>query len=340
LGNNVSNALELRSARSIQEFWMDFLLEEEFSVTSDFTCNFLFACDPALKYRSTDRVAHSVSDKHGEADLVVLLSAIRNPDQSERLALLIEDKITAAFQPQQAERYRNRGNAGKNDGLWDSFLTILVAPQAYIPVGHGFDAAIPFERIKDWLCLSDPARRAFKLRRIDEAISKKNATGVQVVDAEMTAFRAAYYDYLHSFNAGHGTDFAMRPPKDTYYGDSWFEFKSNALPSWSEIRHMASAGNIELIFKDTEYERSTGIAELLEAGMELIRTGKYFQHVTIRLRAPKIAAFHDFDAMQKDVETTLIGAEQLLRLFRRHQARFEEILIPARAKQKTLGKSL
>jgi len=339
LGKNASNEPELRSARSIQEFWMDFLLEEEFSVTSDFTRNFLTACDPAFKYGSTDKVTHSVSDKHGEADLVVLLSAIRNPDQSVRLALLIEDKITAGFQPQQAERYRNRGKAGKNDGLWDSFLTVLVAPQAYIPIAHGFDAAISFERIKDWLCLSDPARREFKLRRIDEAISKKNATGVQVVDAEMTAFRAAYYDYLQSFNARQGTDFAMRPPKDTYYGDSWFIFKSNALPSWSEIRHMASAGNIELTFKDTDYDRTTGIAELLESGMELIRTGKYLQHVTVRLRVPKIAAFHDFDDMQKNVETTLIGAEHLLRLFQRHQARFEEILIPARAKQKNLGKS-
>ena len=43
--------------------------------------------------------------------------------------------------------------------------------------------------------------------------------------------------------------------------------------------------------------------------------------------------------MQKNVETTLIGAEHLLRLFQRHQARFEEILIPAQAKQKTFGKS-
>ena len=101
----------------------------------------------------------------------------------------------------------------------------------------------------------------------------------------------------------------------------------------------SSAGNIELTFKDTEYEKSTGIAELVDAGMELIRTGKYLQHVTIRLRAPRIAAFHNFDDMQKDVDATLVGAEQLLRLFQRHQARFEEILIPARAKQRTLGKS-
>ncbi len=339
MGNNAGNSLAFRSARSIQEFWMDFLLEEEFSVTADFTPNFLTACDPAFKYRSTDKVAHSVSDKYGEADLVVILSAVREPNHSERLALLIEDKITAGFQPQQAERYRNRGIAGKDAGLWDSFLTVLVAPQAYIPIAHGFDAAVPFERIKDWVCPSDPTRGEFTLRRIDEAISKKNATGVQVVDAEMTAFRAAYYDYLQSFNAREGTDFAMRPPKDTYYGDSWFIFKSNSLPSWSEIRHMAPAGNIELTFKNTDYERTTGIAALLEPAMELIKTGKYMRHVTVRLRVTQIAAFRDFHDMQNTVEATLIGAKQILQLFQRHQARLEQILIPARTNQKILGKS-
>lgn len=339
MSNSTSHEPELRSSRSIQEFWMDFLLEEEFSVSPDFTRQFITACDPALTYRSTDKVAHSVSDKHGEADLIVLLSVIRDADQSPRLALLIEDKITAGFQPQQAGRYRNRGKAGKDDGLWDRFLTVLVAPKAYIPLGHGFDASISFEEIKSWLCLGDPIRREFKQRRIDEAISKKNATGVQVVDAEMTAFRAAYFDHLQSFNARHGTDFAMRPPKDTYYGDSWFILKSHALPPWSVIRHMASAGNIELTFQDTDYEKCTGLDELREADMELIRTGKYRQHVTLRLHVPKIVAFNDFQSRQEDVETTLYGAERLLRLFQQNQVEFEKIVIPARVREKTVGKA-
>jgi hypothetical protein len=130
----------------------------------------------------------------------------------------------------------------------------------------------------------------------------------------------------------------MRPPKDTYYGDSWFILKSQLLPPWSNIRHMASAGNIELTFQDTDYQTCNGLEELLESDMELIKTGKYLQHVTLRLHVPKIVAFNDFQGRQEDVETTLVGAERLLRLFQQHQIEFEKILIPARAKEKMARK--
>ena len=329
---DASNEPRLRSSRSIQEFWIDFLLEEEFRVDRGFARSFLAACNSTLNYLRTDQVTHSMSDKHGEADVVVLLSTTREPNRPERLALLIENKITAGFQPRQAERYRLRGEAGKSEDLWDAYLTVLVVPAAYIPTAHGFDAEVPLERIKDWICLNDPTRRAFKLARIDEAISKKNTTGVQIVDPEMTTFRAAYYANLQRFNHRQGTDFSMREPKDTYYGDSWFILKSNALPPRSEIRHMATAGNIELTFKDTDYAKAAGITELLEPDMTLVQTGKYQQHVTVRLPAPKIMTFNAFERDKEIIEAVLASAERLWRMFQRNRSRFETLLTPVSAK--------
>ncbi len=321
----------LRSSRSIQEFRIDFLLEEEFNVDPSFARKFTAACRPELSFTGIERVIHSVTDKHGEADLVVVVSATMPNGETSRLALLIEDKITAGFQPEQAARYHSRGAEGVTNGHWTCFVSVLVAPSAYISDGHGFDAAISLEHVKEWICADDIARRRFKIAKIDEAISKRNATGVQVVDPVMTAFRAAYYNYLGEFNKAHGTDFTMRAPAETYWGDTWFVLRSPSLPNSARIRHMPQPGNIELTFRDINVSTATDLSGLLDPEMRLIPTGKYNQHSTIRCAAPKIPTFDDFARDQPKVEAALLSAKKLWLLVERERARIEQILTSASA---------
>jgi hypothetical protein len=274
---------------------------------------------------------HSSWDKYGEADLIVVATATKPSGETVQLAILIEDKITAAFQPSQASRYHLRGAEGVTNGQWTCFKAVLVAPSAYITAEHGFDAAVSLEEIKEWICLGDPARRLFKTAKIDEAISKKNVTWVQIVDPEMTSFRAAYYSYLQEFNAGHGTDFTMRPPAPTYWGDSWFILRSAALPNSAQIRHMPQSGSIELSFKDTNVTKTAALSALLDKDMKLLPTGKYKQHTTIRLAAPKIPVFDDFARDRRKVEAALLNAERFWQLVQQERLRIDEILVIAHA---------
>src|SRR6266436_5009178 len=94
---------EVSSPRKVQEVHVDFLLQEEFCVNPSFLRKFIE--DVGLKHIPGDivRVQRSESDPYGEADLVVVYTL---EGSSEKIALLIEDKIRAVFQPQQAERYR------------------------------------------------------------------------------------------------------------------------------------------------------------------------------------------------------------------------------------------
>jgi hypothetical protein len=327
--NNLSTDV-LRPSRSIQEFRIDFLLEEEFTVDLHFAQAFLTASGVLFSINSVGDVIHSVSDKHGEADLIVLINAERPNGDIVKVALLIEDKINAAFQPYQSDRYQQRGKDGVSVGKWDVFVTVLVAPSAYIRDPHGFDKAITLEQIKKWVCPNDFARRDFKVKKIDEAITKKNSTGVQIIDESMTAFRQSYYSYLQMFNVRRNTDFTMRTPGPTYYGDTWFQLKSDALPAWAEVRHMAPNGTIEISFKDTELAKAAALSEILESDMNLIATGKYKQHVTIRLPVPPIANFDSFERDQPKIETALLTAERLWRFYQDKQPKFDAILMPAR----------
>jgi hypothetical protein len=321
----------LRSSRSIQEFRIDFFLEEEFTVDGDFVRAFMAAAgkDP-LSAKCVEYVSHSVSDKYGEADLVVLITTALPSGSAVKLALLIEDKINAGFQPSQPQRYRQRGEEGVSSGRWASFVTVLVAPAAYITLSHGFDAAVSLEQIREWICPHDAERRAYKVGKIEEAIKKQGTHGVQTVDYDMTTFRIAYYEYLQTFNSQRGTNFTIRAPAPTYYGDTWFVLKSASLPTWAQLRHMAQTGNIEINFNDVEFAKSDRLAEFLESDMVLVSTGKYKQHVTVRLATPQIPKFDSFERDRPKVEAALLSAERLWRLYLEKLAGFEAILVPAR----------
>jgi len=59
-------------------------------------------------------------------------------DRWRRIRILIENKLDAAFQPQPAERYRQRGDAYFQNGECDRWVTVLLAPRERNPFGLPF----------------------------------------------------------------------------------------------------------------------------------------------------------------------------------------------------------
>jgi len=324
---------QVKSARSIQEFWIDFLLEEEFRVDPGFVASFVTYVIPGTTSRKVEKVVHSMTDKYGEADLAVFFEAcIDEQGQEEKLVFLIENKITANFQPKQAERYRNRGEDGLHEKRWTRYRTILIAPENYIASkgNQGFNITLSLETIKPWLCPNDEARRQFKQARIDEAIEKKSVSGLKVEDLTMTEFRAAYFYHLQDFNSRKGTNFVSPPPRRAYWGDYWFQMKSIDLPAWAVFRHRAPSGDISIDFRDVDISKVSELEELLEPDMFMIASGKYFQHTSIRISIPPITSFASFDENQATVEAALSGAERLWTLYKTQKSACNVILAKGR----------
>ena len=123
---------------------------------------------------------HSAATGRGESDLVLLLS-----DGTRRHALLIEDKIDAPAQLNQAERYLMRGEDGVAAGDWDGFSVILVAPQGYIDSdSEPYPHAVSYQRIREALGRGDE----FAWRLLSDAINKQRASWQPNRDQVMTAF--------------------------------------------------------------------------------------------------------------------------------------------------------
>lgn len=118
---------------SVYERDMDFLFMRKLAQDKAFVRKFFLECKELAEKHydkadfTVEKVAHSVTTEDGESDIEVILSV-----DGKRIALLIEDKIDAVAQPEQAERYNLRGQKTIERGDYDEFYVFIVAPQAYL----------------------------------------------------------------------------------------------------------------------------------------------------------------------------------------------------------------
>ncbi|WP_232700568.1 PD-(D/E)XK nuclease family protein [Halobacterium wangiae] len=70
-----------------------------------------------------------------------------------RHLVLVENKIDASFQPNQIERYYNRGQFRVDRENWDSFTICLLAPERYVSqeTRAEFDSVIHYEAVLNYL---------------------------------------------------------------------------------------------------------------------------------------------------------------------------------------------
>lgn len=328
---------------TVREVHVDFLLEEEFSVNPSFLRNFIEAA--ATSFIKTtpenshpqshpefikaalqdgaqfepERVEHSVSDRHGEADLILVYRHLNGTAQS--VTILIEDKIGAIFQPLQPERYRRRSLERNN--CW----TCLVASKKYIQRGHSFDAAVELEQIEQWFTGSDPLRAGFKAKVVKRAIEKSETAAVKVVDEVMTAYRFAHYEFFKEFFKDELQDVSMHLQGPTWWGDSWFRIRSRLLPKGAYINHKSAEGSVDLTFPHTNASSLADIRPILESGMKIQQT---YKSAAIRLAVPKIEDFSSFEDERTKVAEAFSAVTRLLRFYVRERARLEPVLEGAR----------
>jgi hypothetical protein len=130
---------------AVSERDVDLLILEEMSVNRTFIEAFL--AEIGLDELQQWKVFHSVTDSAlGETDLLVRLML----EGGISRAVMIENKIDAIAQPEQANRYKLRGEAGIENGDWSSFSTCIMAPGRHLQ-GTGdvslYDHRVSCERI-------------------------------------------------------------------------------------------------------------------------------------------------------------------------------------------------
>ncbi len=256
------------------------MLEEEFGVKPAFLSFFLEHANQHFEavWTAEERSAlltsasswnchaiRSATTNAGETDVLVIYQCEQDP--SSRVAILIEDKIHAGFQKDQAVRYRVRGEAGKLVGHWNHFFTCLVSPEKYSKDAAGFDTRVPLESISHFFHnVAEPNDRTrFKAAVIDRALSNFAATSLHNIDPVMTAFRASYADQAANFFAQ--TLVQWEPARDAWYDDSWFSFTHPDLSTKTKIIHKTKKGSVELTLLKSEADQVAASVSEISAGV-------------------------------------------------------------------------
>lgn len=303
---------------AVRERQIDFLLQEEFSLGTSFLQEFLNLCGIGQTAIEVCDVRASVRDQYsnessGESDVVVLYRAQGDAD-SVRRALLIEDKIDAAFQPDQATRYKRRGELGIPK-LWSAYATCLVAPSAYIKEDHGFQYEAALEAISPLLSPDSAQRRQFKQKIIKTAIESQSLVGPKIEISKITEFRRRYYLAFQQFRAeleSQNESFTLRDvdapkPRAAWWGDTWYSFKGPGLNPRAYVNHKADRAYVDLTFPNTD-KRDLEQNGPFDADMTVHQTGK---SAALRLESPLIDQLADFSSQAALVSKAF---QQVLRL--------------------------
>lgn len=255
---------------------------------------------------------HSVTHPNlGESDLILILST---PEEKKR-AILIEDKIDADPQPEQADRYQRRGRVGTERGFWDEFCTCLVAPERYLQQVRGserYDFTISYEEVREWYRLTGPdsPRNQYKIRLLDEAIEQNRRGYTAVPHPAVTEMYHRYYDLVQEKSP----ELRMRRPDSVPAKSDWVRFFPDGLSDEMVLRHKFGFGRVDLEIKgygDRVEELRAANASLLSDGMDVLQTSK---SASICVFVPTVDRFGGFDAQRADVEEALAAALRLLKL--------------------------
>jgi len=306
-----SNTLKV-SIGAVSERDVDFLLVEEFASSPDFVRWFLERIEATARAPLNVLLCRrSATDSLGESDVEVF---VRVGD--ETIAILIENKVHAAAQPRQAERYRERGEGHVRVGRCQRFVTVLVAPQVYLRGKvRGFDKTISYEDLVNQFEHAEVvlARSRFKAAVLRGAIEKA-IHGYQFEEgAPVTRFWKRYWERSQAIVP----DLDMKKPVGIPASSSFVYFRPGRMPKGSYLVHKMAHGLIDIQF-DGMAEKLAELRERygpsLEAGMRITRAGK---SGVIRIGAPELRPTYDAEEQLEKIDECLRRATEFLAWFRR-----------------------
>jgi hypothetical protein len=253
----------------------------------------------------------SHTDTEGESDLVACYG-----DQQQLVIGLVENKIQAPFQPDQALRYLQRRDRLSLEPGVSSVVTILVAPSAYMSRSDValFDKRCSYEEIAAIVESDGDNRSRFFAANLLKGAEAAKRGYVMNPDAAVSAVWQALWETASSC-----TPFLnMERPSAKPGRSTWIYFKSAQGFSLEDrkqavIAWKAERGQVDLQFSGTTPEELMLCAEgLLEPDMKVVQASK---SSSIRIEVPMIDFNAHPAAQNKNMVVGLVACERLRQLF-------------------------
>lgn len=240
---------------------IDLLLLEEFVASADFRSWFLTKIGADTSAELVD-ARRSVKTVNGESDLEITLQG-----PAGAVKVVIENKVDAAFQPNQPQRYIERAAEYKRSGKYQEVVTVIMAPDVYFGAAednYEFDARVTYENVLNWFSAPERAgpRTDYKLTVLRAAIDRGRSGWQLIPHPNVGEFWRSYWQLAERI----ARKLAMPVPKrEIPAGSHFIVFRPAHLPASVKLKHKVAYGHVDLEFRDmgarlAELERLYGAA--------------------------------------------------------------------------------
>jgi hypothetical protein len=247
----------------------------------------------------------------GESDIEIWFE-----DNSGKVtALLIENKIDANFQPDQALRYSERGKTYVRQGRCFSFKTALVAPRIYLDRSSdtsAFEAQISYESLIVWFQKSADtsanSRAQFKVCQLARAIEKAQSGYCSIEDAAVTAF----WKESQVLAASLAPELQLPEISGKPARALWIRYKVRGFGGRFAVIYKMDKGMVDFQIPgraDDFLEIRSLLAPLISDGMEITTAG---ESLVLRRKAPIVAPGLPFAEQRQQIAEGLLIAKSLL----------------------------
>ncbi|GGF65415.1 hypothetical protein GCM10007301_26450 [Azorhizobium oxalatiphilum] len=203
--------IEFMAPFKMQERDVDLFILEELHADSGFAD--WLAARIGIEGATFSDAAHSVSAKAnakwGETDVLAYFDKA-----GARIAVLIEDKISARFADAQCDRYHERANELLGEGLAVEYKLVLIAPDTYlssVPKSDTWHCQLAIDDIASWFAQKNGSHanwRASALQSCLENVSKI----MSAPKIEVKNFSEEFSNFLRS----NAPEFSHDPTGDAY----------------------------------------------------------------------------------------------------------------------------
>jgi hypothetical protein len=301
---------------------LDLLFAEELVASEAFRSMLLDAADIAnSKGHTILAVRRGATHSTGESDLELDISY----PGGDRATLLIENKVDAALQHRQAERYCERANAHVAAGRCSVARTLVVAPSRYFSQDDdsGFDASLTYEEVLNWLRSSslDANRREYKQALLGAAIEKAALGYQRVADESMVALWQRYEQIAAELAPG-----LEVPPSDGRPSGSHFVyFRADAIPKPMQLVHKFVYGHVDVQFPRWGVAVGRLRQELAAIAPKECLIVKAAKSAVLRRIVPPVRVGYAAEARDDNIRIGILAANELAAWARANAALLEAL---------------